>query len=201
MPPPVAPPVRFTVDEYDRMIEQGVIEEGSRCELIQGLIVAKAPKTPHHEYAANKTFEFLFRLKIIDELQRDATGDGQERCRVRKEAPLRLPDQASAPEPDVMLLRGSRETFIPRHPVAADVLLLVEVADSSLAKDQRMAAIYAAAGVARYLLVDLTSETMTLHERPTADGYESVAQIDRVPIAIGGDAIGELTAETVFPAS
>ena len=192
--PPVGSLLRLSVAQYDRMIELGILDTDDQAELIEGLVVKKMTKGPTHEDIAGAIHDRLHELKTLDKLKHD-----RERCRVKKEGPLSLPAQASEPEPDVMLLVGDRSRYVSRHPEAADTLLVVEVADTSLAKDRRLAAIYAAAGVPRYLLVDVATRTMTLHEQPAAEGYAEVRKVDVVPVAVDGEELGVLTTADVFP--
>ena len=191
--PPVAPLVRFSVADVELMIASGVFADGRRCELIDGLIVERGMKGLTHENIAEAIADFLHELKTVDKQKH-----GRDRCRVRTESPLSLPAQASMPEPDIMLLAGDRDRYADQRPEAADTLLVIEVADTTLAKDKRVAGIYAAAGVPRYLLVDVNARTLTLHEQPSADGYGEVRQMDTVPVVVGDDVLGELTAATVF---
>lgn len=104
----------------------------------------------------------------------------------------------SAPEPDLFVVRGRLGDHTDRHPTAAEIPLLIEVSRSALAKDRQRAAIFAAAGVRGYLIVDVESRQFVLHTGPAADGYATVAKVDAVPVVIDGEAIGTLTIGHVF---
>ena len=192
--PPIATLARFSVADVELMITAGVFADGRRCELIEGLIVETMPRGLTHIGCVNRLVDALNRWQLLDEMSRS----GPARFCVSKEDPLSLPAQASLPEPDIMLLVGDRSRYADRRPEAADTLLVVEVADTSLAKDKRLAAIYAAAGVPRYLLVDVNDRTMTLHEQPAAEGYAEVRDVDVVPVAVDGEELGQIDRDAVF---
>src|SRR5438874_2720271 len=111
---------RFTVAQYDRMIEAGILGEDDRVELLRGEVVPKMPCGPRH-------------AAVIKRLIRLLTPQVQGRAVLDAQNPIRLPD--SEPEPDVALLRLHPDDYEADHPSAADVLALLEVADSSLDKD------------------------------------------------------------------
>ena len=133
-PPPLASPdvYRFTVDEYERMAE---VLDGCRVELIDGYLVRKIPKKPPHIWAAMCLVETIPSL-----LPPGWTW--------RKEDPVRIP-AFDEPEPDLAVLRGSAEAYRGRIPTASDVVWLVEVAETTLARDrgQKLTA-YARSGIA-----------------------------------------------------
>src|SRR5215469_15346650 len=117
------PPVRrITVDEYERIIEAGALEDPSRVELIDGSMVSKMGKKAEHSYATMQTTKALAtRLP-----------DGWS---ARQEQPVRIPDY-DEPEPDVSIVRGSDVDYEHRIPTAVDVALLVEVSDTTLKLDR-----------------------------------------------------------------
>ena len=133
---------RFSVGDDYAMAGAGVFEPGERVELIEGEIYQMAPIRPRHGYSTdvlgNELKERLGRL-----------------VRVRVQGPLRL-DDGSEPEPNLVLLRPHSDGFRGRHPTPGDVLLLVEVSDTTLAFDRsRKLLLYAPADIPEVWIVNL----------------------------------------------
>lgn len=150
---PVAPnePARMTVERYFGLVQAGVLSEDDDVELLEGVIVAMTPSNPPHAAAVTMVTRALFR----------AVG---ERASVRTQCALVLTPY-SCPEPDVAVVPGSDRDYISAHPTSA--LLVVEVADASLQQDRiTKAAIYAAAGVPDYWIVNLRNGTVEVMRNP-----------------------------------
>ena len=162
---------RFTVDEYERMAE---VLDDSRVELINGYVVRKMPKKPPHVWAVICIVEAMPSL-----LPPGWTW--------RKEDPVRIP-AFDEPEPDVAVLRGSAEDYRNRIPDASDVVLLVEVAETTLARDrgQKLAA-YARSGIAVYWIVNLVDRQVEVYTGPGPDGYTVTRRFHRRSTRSGGD--------------
>ena len=142
---------RFTVEEYERLGQLGVLTEDDNVELLEGLIVKKMTKNPLHDW----TIDFLNAV-----LSRQLpTG-----WILRIQNVLRTED--SEPEPDVVVAIGDLTTFRRRHPTGEQVSLVVEVAESSLHQDWRKCRIYARAGVPEYWIVDLNSARLEVFTQP-----------------------------------
>ncbi len=120
-PPPLLPMHRFSVAPYHRLIEAGILGSGDRAELLEGWIVAKRPKSP-----ANAT--------ALTRLLRKLTQRLPEAYVVRPQCPITT--RQSEPEPDVAVVRGPERRYVRRHPGPADIALVIEVADTSLAEEQ-----------------------------------------------------------------
>lgn len=152
---------RFTVEEYYRMAETGVLRPDARVELLDGEIVDMMPIGPFHAGTTNRLAKHFIRL-------------GGDRWAVSIQSPLRL-NQQSEPQPDLMLLKPEKDDYTKRHPGPDDVFLLVEVADSTLAMDrsQKIPA-YGRAGVREVWLVNLVARTVEVHREPHFTGYGSV---------------------------
>jgi Uma2 family endonuclease len=149
-------PHRFTVPEYDRMIDAGILKEDARVELIRGEIVAKMPIGDAHIATVNRLNRLFVR----------AVGDS---AIVSIQNPVRLAD--SEPEPDVTLLRPRDDFYASGKPGAADVLLLIEVAESSLEHDrQDKAPLYAENGIVEYWIVNLVDRCLEVHRGPQPNG-------------------------------
>jgi Uma2 family endonuclease len=167
---------RFTVDEYEALGRLEEFWDGPRLELIDGEIVEMAPIGPDH---ASGVAWLVARL---------ITGLG-DRAVVRGRSPLRLGD-LSEPEPDVTVLIPPLDRYRRRHPVAEDVLLLIEVSNSSLRFDRRTKVpLYARHGVAEVWIVDLAGGTVEVHRAPSPEGYGVVEQRGR----------GEAVCHAAFP--
>lgn len=154
-------PVRFTTEEYYRLGEAGILGEDDRVELIEGEIVDMTPIGSHHAGSVKRIVAF-FRARMGNEVV------------LSVQDPVALRDGLE-PQPDVMLLRFREDFYTDSHPTSAEVLLLVEVADSSVAYDRmEKADLYAANDVVEYWLVDLTKQAILVHTSPSALGYRSV---------------------------
>ena len=162
---------RFTVDDYHRMGEVGILSEDDRVELLAGAIVEMSPIGPLHAGTVNRlTTLFSSRLG--------------SRAIVGIQNPLQLRPEASEPQPDVALLRQRDDFYTRAHPEADDVYLVIEVADTSVEKDREVKfPIYASAGIPEAWLLNISEESLEVHRYPTPDGYQEVHILHR------GDAI------------
>ncbi|MEA2603537.1 MAG: hypothetical protein QOF89_4529 [Acidobacteriota bacterium] len=155
----------LTIEEFQQMAATGVFAEDDRLELIRGELVEMAAIGDRHA------------LCVM--LANDLLSDLKPRGIVNPQNPLRLPGQGSVPQPDVVLLRR-RPDFRSRAPHAGDVLLIVEVADSSLAYDRDVKIpLYAEAGIPEAWLIDLTSDTIFAYRGPLPQGYQELREYRR----------------------
>lgn len=149
---------RFTVDEYYRMAEVGILGPDDRVELLDGEIVEMSPIGSRH-------------AATVTRLQRLFERGAADRSIVRVQQPVRL-DRYSEPEPDVAVVAVREDFYAAGHPTPRDVLLIVEVADTSLRYDRhRKLPSYARAGIPEVWLVDLTVDRVETHRAPRGDGY------------------------------
>ena len=149
---------RFTVADYYRMAEAGIFHEDSRVELIDGEIVDTVPIGPRHSRGVNRLSE-----RFIVNLQGTAY--------VSIQNPIHLGEH-NEPEPDVVLARWRADEYAGGHPTPEDVLLVIEVADSSAEYDrQTKGPMYARAGIADYWILDLARDHILVHREPTESGY------------------------------
>ena len=145
-------------DEYERMIETGILGPEDRVELLEGEIVEMSPERSRHATAVDLALACL----------RAAFGPG---FTIRVQHPLSLGDR-SEPEPDLAVVEGGPRDYTDRHPSGA--ALVVEVADTSLEHDRvRKARIYARAGIPEYWIVNLAEERLEIHRDPGPEGYRS----------------------------
>ncbi|MFZ1425267.1 MAG: Uma2 family endonuclease [Geminicoccaceae bacterium] len=150
---------RFDVDAYYRMAEAGILAAQDRVELIDGEIIEMAPIGSAHGGMTTR----------LTRLVAQALAEG--RVLVSVQGSLRL-DAHNEPQPDLMLLRPRADDYMTSHPTPADVLLLVEVADSSLAYDRGpKLALYARHGVPEVWIVDLRGRTIDVCRQPGPGGY------------------------------
>jgi hypothetical protein len=149
---------RFDVDEYHAMVRAGILMEGDRIELIDGEIVEMHTIGSRH-------------LACVIRLNHLLVPPLAGRARVSIQGSMRL-DRYSEPEPDVLVLRPRADDYASAHPGPADVLLAIEVADTSLAYDRTVKLpLYARAGIAEVWIVDLEARAVEVHREPSADGY------------------------------
>jgi Uma2 family endonuclease len=177
--PVQAPPTfkrwRWTLAEYLRLGETGIIGEDERVELIDGEIVCMAPIGDRH-YPGTARAMTPFARRVPDA------------CIVSVQGPLRL-GQGYEPMPDVVVLKPCADFYVHGHK-PDDVLLVIEVADSSRDYDlNEKARLYAAALIPEYWVADLVEDTLVVHRQPTTNGYGSVQSLKR----------GQMLAPLAFP--
>jgi len=157
-------PHRLTVHDYYRMAEVGLLSPDDRTELIEGEIVDMPPIGSEHAFGVTLLTERLLR----------AVGDSAV---VRVQQPVRFMPR-SEPQPDFALVRRTADAYRHAHPVAKDVLLLIEVSESTLRYDLEVKArLYATHGIPEYWVVDLVNRRIVRHRAP---GRAAYAQCDHV---------------------
>jgi Uma2 family endonuclease len=161
--PVETPERRVTVEEYHRMAQAGILPPDERVELLWGVVCRMSPKNRAHVVAANR---------ICDVFRRHLEG----RARVYKEDPLRQVALDSEPEPDVMVCGNPDLDAFGTESMKP--LLVVEVAESSLARDQgEKLAIYAKAGVPEYWVVNLVDGVLEVFRDPVEGRYGKRASL------------------------
>lgn len=192
-PAPFPGPVRrFTVDEYHSMIATGVLHDGEPYELLEGWIVAKMPQDPIHAGT----------IEVVAEVLRSHLPAGW--C-VRGQGPVTLLE--SEPEPDVVVARGRAADYLKRHPAPADVALMVEVANTTLAFDRRLKArIYARAGIPAYWIINVADRRVeaftdpdSAAEEPAYSSCRDVSPGEMLPLVLGGVTVAEVPAADLLP--
>jgi len=166
----------LTLEDYDHMIESGTFDPPNhrRCELIQGEIRDMSPIGPEHGEM----------IDILDDWSHDVKR--QHPMRVRIQSSIGIPEMASAPEPDVVW--AVAKSYAKRRPEPSEVLLVIEVAQSTLRYDLgEKVGIYAEAGITDYWVVDIPNRLIHVHRDPTDGEYHSVDQFAE------SDEIGPLT--------
>jgi Uma2 family endonuclease len=150
------PRFRWTVDQYVKLIEHGILTENHNLEIIRGELVEKMPKGDLHSWCVREL------TRVFGEL-------AGKLAVLSVQDPIYLAD--SAPEPDIVLLAPRADRYRNVKPTAADALLVVEVADSSLDYDREVKGpLYAENGVAEYWISNIVDRCLEVHRDPRPDG-------------------------------
>ena len=150
----------FTVAEYRRMGEVGIFSENDRVELIGGEIVEMSPIGNRHAACVD----------MLGELLRERLGRSFQ---VRVQNPIQL-DDYSEPQPDISILKRRDDFYKGGHPRAEDVLLVIEVSDTTLEFDRKVKVpLYARSGVPEVWVVNLTNETIEAYADPAGGAYQT----------------------------
>jgi len=194
--PPAGPTVlvrRFSVDEYHRLGELGLIKPDERVELLEGIVTMMSPIGIAHFKSVTAAHE---------QLQKASHPGWQAVC----QQPLRL--QESEPEPDVMVLRGNVRDYT-KLPEANDVGLVVEVADATLSQDRTTKArVYAAAGIPEYWIINLAERKLEVLRKPAAAvgqlpaRYESLDVFgpeQTLDVVLDGTKVGTISVADMLP--
>ena len=156
----------FTVYDYHRMVDAGILSEDDRVELIHGEIIAMSPIGPRHSAAVLRGTQALVRL----------VGD---RAIVGVQGSVRL-DEYDEPQPDLYLLRPKEDFYASGHAGPKDILLIVEVADSSLEYDQSIKlGLYAETGVPEYWIADVRNDCLVAYTDLRENTYRTTRHFQR----------------------
>jgi Uma2 family endonuclease len=156
----------FTVAEFERMGEAGIFTKDSRLELIEGEIVEMSPIGSRHAAC----------VKFLSRFLNAAVGD---KALISTQDPIQL-DDYSEPQPDVALLRLRDDFYQHAHPTPADVLLIIEVADTTVEYDRLVKVpLYAKAGIKEVWLVNLPGEQIEIYAEPASGAYQITKQLKR----------------------
>lgn len=190
----------FTGDEYDDFVRRGVLGEDDKVELLEGYLVQKRPINPPHDNAIAVLTELLVRMNLPGWM-------------VRPQNTAKLSN--SRPEPDVALVRGDRRTFANRHPEPAEFGLVVEVSDSSLARDELdKTRIYARDLIPVYWVINLVDRRVEVFTDPTGPLPAPATPTDpdphyrsrtdypsgsAVPVVLDGATVGTVPVDDLLP--
>ena len=156
----------FTVHEYYKMAEVGILRDDVRTELINGEIIEMSPMGARHASAVSRLTEFLVPLL-------------KGKAQLRPQLPLRLNDY-NEPEPDLCFVRPRRDFYGRKHPGSGDTLLAIEVSDSSLRYDRDVkAGVYAATRVTEFWIVDLPGDVLLIFRDPSKGAYKTSLTLHR----------------------
>jgi hypothetical protein len=188
-------PYKITIEKFEEMIRIGLIDESDRVVLLDGLMVTKMGRNERHLSVTRRIFRLV--------LNRLPAG-----WSVLKEDPIKIPIGPagdSRPEPDVTILKGSIRAYDTKIPAPDDVVLVIEVADSTLDADRKGLGRYAWAGLTAWI-VNLTNETIEIYTRPTGmspspgyAGFEIKRKGDTVVVTDSvGCALATLTVDEIM---
>jgi Uma2 family endonuclease len=185
-------PGQISVARYQKMIETGILTPDDKVELLENYVVLKMPCTPPHD-------------GTLDLLKAALPAAIPAGWLLRIQQTVVLSD--SQPEPDFAVVRGTPRSYLSHHPGAADVGVIIEVADSSLLRDQRdKTRIYARGGILCYWIVNLVDRRIEVSSQPTgpvavpAYGATHLYQPgDAVPLVLDGNTVGTVPAANLLP--
>lgn len=150
---------KLTVTDYHRMAQVGILAKDMRVELIEGEIIDMAPIGSRHGSVVDRLTRLLHRATVADQ------------AIVRVQGSIRL-SRHTEPQPDIALLKYRDDFYENNIPNATDVLLLIEVAESTVAYDRDIKApLYARAGIPEYWLFDLEQRRIVFHSEPVDGEY------------------------------
>lgn len=157
---------KFTIKQYNQMIEAGILTENDRVELLRGEIVEMASIGRRHAACVNRLTE-LFVLRLAQAVI------------VGVQNPVELEDN-SEPQPDIALLRRRDDFYEAGHPQSEDVLLLVEVADTTIEFDREVKIpLYAESGISEVWVVDINGQYLEVYRQLLTDGYQIIQKYYR----------------------
>ena len=182
---------RFSVSRYQRMIEAGILTSEDKVELLENHVVLKMPRNPPHD-------------GTID-LVKAALANLPAGWLLRVQQTVVLSD--SQPEPDFSVVRGGPRSFVARHPLVTDVGLLIEVADSSLLRDQRdKTRIYARANIPVYWIINLVDQRVEVYTQPSGPievpaygAFQTFQPGDSVPLVLDGTTFANVAVADLLP--
>ena len=153
---------RHSVDEYHTMIANGSIVEGQPFELLDGQIVRKIRSASGEDFMTVGVEHALIVMRLA-KLSNLFESLG---CHLRAQQPITVPPR-DEPEPDAAIIRGSIEDYADHHPRIADVLCVIEVADSSISRDRGYKlSLYANAGIPMYVIINLVDRAVEIYKTP-----------------------------------
>jgi Uma2 family endonuclease len=191
VPPFPRPLYRFTVEQYERMTELGILTANDRVELLERLVVQKMTQHPPHAVAVDCTDAVLRALLPAPWYLRD-------------QKPIRLSD--SEPEPDLAVVQGPPRRYQKRHPTPPDLALVIEVADTSLVEDrERKGPLYARARLPVYWIINLVERQVEVYTQPKGGKAPAYRQRrdyregEAVPLTIAGQEVGQVPVRDLLP--
>ncbi len=186
--------VPLDVDQFDKMIEAGIVPEGELIELLDGVMIRK-DRGHLGEDTMTAGDDHVWCIEQLMDLRPAIKALG---CSIRIQAPAKLPPE-SMPEPDALIVVGSIDDYRKRKPGPADISCAIEVSDSSLRRDRTVKmAIYARHGIQQYVIINLQDLVLEVYTMPQPDleRYERMAKR-----AIGEDVELQLPGNQIFAVS
>ena len=168
----------FTVDEYYRMAEAGILAENIRTELIKGEVIEMSAMGARHAASVGRLTELLTPLF-------------RGKASIRPQLPLHL-NEFNEPLPDIALVKVRQDYYRARHPVPDDTLLAIEVSETSLAYDRDVkSGVYAAVRIQEFWVVDLAGDVLLVFRNPSKGEYQTCLTFKR------GDSITSLAFQEI----
>ncbi len=193
-PPAPAPEsiARITVEQYHAMIHASILTEDDPVELLEGYLVTKMPKNPPHSAGTDLARAALGEILPVGWF-------------LKSQDPITTVD--SEPEPDVTVVRGAIRDFLKRHPEPRDIGMIVEISESTLARDRGVKKrIFARANIPVYWIVNLIDKQIEVHTAPTGPAEQPdyrQAQIYKpgefVPVVLDGKEVGTVEVNAILP--
>jgi len=191
-PAPQTPLWRLSVAQYHDMARHGILTEEDEVELLDGLLVAKMTKSTTHRAA-----KWLSQNSLAKVVPEGWYVDSQDAITLA----------TSEPEPVVMVIRGHTRDYLERHPFARELAMIVEVSDSSLRHDQGFKkAIYAAAAIPVYWIINLVDRQIEVYTDPTGPGEQpdyrqqfTAGGTEQVPVVIAGREVARIPVSELLP--
>jgi len=185
---PPFPVHRFSVEDYHRLCEIGLLDEDAPVELLEGWIVPKMPHSPLHDATVHVVQKLLSRVLPPE-------------WEVRVQSAVVTVD--SEPEPDIAVVRGPDSRYRDHHPSTGEILLIVEIADSSVLKDRRKVALYSSIHVPEYWIVNLQDRSVEVREQPNdvARSYAATRTYrvgDSIGIRVNGQSIASVAVSDIL---
>jgi len=182
---------RFTVDEYHRLVEVGILHSGDPYELLDGWIVRKMPKNPPHVRTTMRISEGIKKFVPLSHI-------------VRVGFPITL--EASEPEPDVVVAIGPDELYDERHPYPVEIELVVEVSDATLNRYKRLKLpLYAKAKLPIYWIINIPERQIEVYTEPRGGKTPTYRRRtdygidDVIPVILDGENRGSITVRGILP--
>jgi len=189
---PQVPLWRLSIDQYHEMVRHAILTEDDEVELLDGLLVAKMTKSTAHRVA-----KWLAQNSLTKVVPEGWYVDSQDAITLA----------TSEPEPDVMVIRGQTRDYLEHHPLARELALVVEVSDSSLHHDQGFKkAIYAAAAIPVYWIINLIDRRVEVYTDPTGPAdqpdyrqRQAFSGAEQAPVDIAGREVARIPVRELLP--
>jgi Uma2 family endonuclease len=183
---------RFSVAEYHKLIDLGILTEDDNLELLEGYLVHKTSRNPPHDNSLHLTLRTLLRVMPPNWV-------------LRIQSAITLSD--SEPEPDLAAVRGDERRYAARHPGPGDVSIVIEVSDSTLPGDRDdKGRIYAAAGIPYYWIINLVDRQVEVYTSPSGPTvHPGFAQRvvyrvgDHIPFVLDGAVVAQVAVQDLRP--
>lgn len=183
---------RLSIEQYHQMIQTGILSDDDPVELLEGWLVIKMPKNPPHRLATQLTNSMLLHWLPAE-------------WHLQTQEPITL--LHSEPEPDLAVIRGQPRDYQDHHPRPDDIIVVIEVADTTLQRDREIKQqIYAHARIPTYWIINLVDRQIEVYTDPTATTdpptyqQRSIYRADEsLPIVFHGQQLGAVSVSELLP--